>query len=364
MTTSTLPTNDSATEARLALALAKIDELTPEPGSAVTRAKLRGLMRGYARRWDDSGMEIVEVEELAASELYNPATEARSRSFVMAGKKDILFREDGYFWLMDHKTSSDDIGSPDCAFWSQLTVEAQHLHYALLELARGVRIEGAVWDVVRKPMIAPRLLTKAETTLALASSCWCGAPLTAVDLTAIRETGRETPAMYEARLANDCGEIRPGWYFGRKRIARRDDQLLEYATELWGHTQDLLAARRNNAWPRNSGACLLYGSPCQFLGICSGFDEPTSRKWRQRDWVHPELPVFDTRGRDILTNSRVRCFQTCRKKHFLTYEMGIERVDDDERAALYFGRIWHEALQVWFEQLRESQQQQQKEVSA
>jgi CRISPR/Cas system-associated exonuclease Cas4 (RecB family) len=61
-----------------------------------------------------------------------------------------------------------------------------------------------------------------------------------------------------------------------------------------------------------------------------------------------ELPGIEGDGRNVLTNSRIRCFQTCRRKHFYEYELGVERQDEEEREALYFGNLWHAALEAWF----------------
>jgi hypothetical protein len=164
----------------------------------------------------------------------------------------------------------------------------------------------------------------------------------------VRETGRESREMYEARLIWDCVQTRPEWYFQRRTVPRLDADLHEYATELWEHSQEILHTRRENRWSRNSGACMLYGTPCKFLGICSGFDQPDSDNWKRKANVHVELPLLDGDGRDVLTNSRIRCFQTCRRKHFYEYELGIERQDEEEKEALLFGQIWHSALEAWF----------------
>lgn len=329
-------------------ALDRIDELTPAPEQAVMRAKLRGLLRGYVRRWADQQIEVLEIETLTTSDLYNPATQAKSRSFTVASKKDILFVDEGRLWLMDHKTTSMDIEDPNCVYRRQLIVEGQHLHYALLEHLNGRRVDGAVWDVMRKPGISPRNITKAEQAQIAGTGTWFGDPAEASD--------RETPEMYEARVAHECTS-NPDRYFQRWRVARLDQALIEYAGELWQHSQDLLWARRQGSYPRNSGACMEYNRACRFLGICSGYDEPDSQNWQRAAWVHPELSIIEGSdgGRDVLTNSRIRCFQTCRRKHFYKYEMGIERVDADEQETLFFGHVWHEALACWFEGFRKSE---------
>ena len=91
----------------------------------------------------------------------------------------------------------------------------------------------------------------------------------------------------------------------------------------------------------------MYGSPCKYLGICSGHDEPDSNNWQKRDLVHIELPELEGDGRDVLTNSRIRTFQTCRRKHFYQYDIGSERINEEEREALYFGSCFHAALAAW-----------------
>lgn len=332
---------------RVGLALATIDNLC---GDQLLRAKLRGLLRGYDAKWGGHQLTALEIEVTVTSDLYNPATSAKSRSFTMAGKKDLLMEEDSHLWLMDHKTCSEDIADPNAPYWRQLTVEGQHLHYALLEHLNGRKIEGAVWDVTRKPSISPRQISKADMTDLAATKRYFGVDLTNEQIAEVRETGRESFDLYEYRLAWDATRVRPEWYFQRQRIARMDNDLIDYATELWGHTQDLLIARRENRWPRNSGACMNYGRACKFLGICSGHDEATSSNWKKKEWVHNELPIFgQDDGNGVLTNSRIRCFQTCRRKHYFEYELGIDRAEPEEIESLYLGNLWHEALATYFQ---------------
>jgi hypothetical protein len=340
-------TREHVQSASFCHALAKIDELCTDP---LMRAKLRGLMRAYHARWQHQQIAVLEIEQTITSDLYNPATSAKSRSFIMAGKKDILLEESGKYWLMDHKTSSEDIADPDAAYWRQLAVEGQHYHYALLEHLNGKRIEGAIWDVVHKPSISPRQIAKADQALMSSTNLYFGATVTRDDVAEVRETGRENFKLYESRLAWDATRIRPEWYFQRFRVARLDHELLEYASELWIHTQDILLCRRENRWPRNSGACMNYGRACKFLGICSGHDTPDSQNWKAKEWVHAELPILNgDAGKNVLTNSRVRCFQTCRRKHFYQYELGIDRVEQEEVETLLFGTLWHEAQAIYFE---------------
>ncbi len=334
----------------LARAIEAIDAY-PGDGSErdlLIRAKCRGLMRGYDAKWFGDEFAALSVEQVYKAELINPATLSKSRSFEVAGKLDVYAerKSNRQRFIIDHKTASEDIEEPNAPYWQQIKVEGQVTHYMLLMWLIGERPDGAIWDVIRKPSISPKKLTKAERASAVADRKYYGVDLDYETLMALQTEDRETLAMYEARLAYDCTTERPARYFQRRAVPRIDREVLEYAEDLWQHSQDILAARKVERLPKNSGACMQYGSPCTFLGICSGFDSPDSDKWRQRERRHTELGEHG--NIDALTNSRIRTFQTCRQKHRFTYELGIERQDED-REALYFGNVIHEGLRCWWE---------------
>jgi hypothetical protein len=320
-------------------------------------AKCRGLMAGYEQRWKDSPYRITAVEEMVESDLWNPETERKSRSFRVAGKIDARAAHGDRLVMIDHKTTSDDIADPAAPFWRQLMVEGQPSHYMLIEWLNGRKVDDAVWDVMRKPGISPKGITKAEAKLAVMTHEYCGRTMSDDSILSVNADGRETLEMYEARLAQDCTSIRPEHYFQRRSVPRMDAEIHEYAVELWEHSQEMLHVLRLDRRARNSGACMNYNRPCEFLGICSGFDTPESDKWKCKENIHSELPTLPGDGRDMLTNSRIRCFQTCRRKHYYQYVLGIERVEE-EVDARWFGSCWHAALEAYFNQLKKEQEEQ------
>lgn len=343
----------ATTDNILSIALNAVDAALPayaDDSQRLVAAKCRGLLCGYHARWKDAGYEAASVERVYWSDLFNPDTARKSKSFRVAGKIDVLATLGGRSYIIDHKTTSQDITDPDAPFWRQLVVEGQVTHYMLLQWLNGEKTDGAVWDAIRKPGISPKKLAKAERASAVSGASYFGYRLTDDERFAFAGSEeRETLPMYEARLAHDCTVERPEWYFQRRPIPRLDGEVLEYAKELWGHGQELLHVRQTERHSRNSGACMLYGSPCKFLGICSGHDSADSDKWRRKSWVHAELPVGETDGCEVLTNSRIRNFQTCRRKHYYDYELAIERQDEEEREALFFGSLIHEGLRAWWE---------------
>lgn len=325
---------------------------TPDDSVRLIVAKCRGLMRGYHERWKNAGYVSLSVEQTFTSPLYNPETNAQSRSFTMAGKIDLMAEYAGRTFIIDHKTTSQDITDPNAPYWRQLAIEGQVNHYFLLQWTHGVKPDGAVWDVCRKPAISPKKLTKSEVAGVVSRRVYCAARMSDETLAALQTSDRETLEMYEARVAFDCIIERPEWYFQRRPVPRMDHEILEYAGELWEHSQEMLHTRQRYAKtgklpPRNSSACIAFGSPCAFLGVCSGHSDIESDQWRRKEHIHAELGAIDNEDQ-ALTNSRIKCFQTCRRLEYYKYVLGLERNQDEEKESLFFGHVFHAALDAWW----------------
>ncbi len=321
-----------------------------DDGQQLVLSKCRALQRGYHARWLDAGYVPETVEETKVADLYNPDTQGKSRTFQVGGKLDVVARYMNRRVLIDHKTTSNDISDPNAPYWRQLVVEGQVDHYMLLQWMHGEKCDDAVWDVIRKPQISPKKLSKADIRAVVSIGDYFDLKVSEEDKqTFVNGSERETAAMYEARLFHDCTKERPDHYFARRSVPRIDAEILDYARDVWQHSQDILYTRQQKRLPpRNSGACMLYGSPCKFLGICSGHDTADSDRWQKKTKRHPELPEGVGEEVELLTNSRIRTFQTCRRKHYYEFDLAIERQDEEEREALFFGTVLHAALEAWW----------------
>lgn len=339
----------------LEAAIAVVDA---EPEYTLRQAQVRALLVGYDHRYAANlhQYQIRRVEEFVSSPLFNPATGAKSRTFINGGIVDVDMEDAGGHGIMDHKSTIDAIDDPNSPYWQQLIVESQLDHYLLLKHINGEKTDWAVWDVMRKPGIRPRAITKAEQKEFESTGKYFGfyAPTEAFQVGVTQ--GRETLPLYEIRLVAELVENGPR-YFQRRRITRLAGEVLTYAEELWDNGQEFIQARRNERRGRNSGACMSYGRACMYLGLCAGQDTVESGNWRKKEYVHGELPIFDDgqQGRSILTNSRIRTFQLCRRKEYLAYDLGIERNDPEEIEVLAFGTLWHKALAAYFSTIKEMQ---------
>jgi len=323
------------------------------PENWLPAATAKGLLIGYDARYRDS-FETVEIESIEMeleAPLHNIDSKngSKSRTFNIAGKLDKVGVMNSKRTLFDHKTTSEGIDDPDAPYWRMMEIARQPMQYEILLLHDGIEIDQVVWDVVRKPGIKPKGIVKKDLEALNEFGTYFGATISDVTIESFEgvEKPRENGELYTARLAAACIED-PNRYFQRRQIVSTRNQLGEHARDQWDIGQEIIQARRNDRHLKNESACMNWGSPCKFLGLCSGYDSIDSGKWKKKDRVHAELEIIGDDGRGLLTNSRMQSFLTCRQKHFYEYELAVERVDAVEKEVLFFGSLWHAALDVYW----------------
>lgn len=308
-------------------------------------AKCRALMVGYDEKWNGIEWETISTEEMFHLPVVNPDSGATSRTWTHAGKKDGLIRyiPSGRNYLLEHKTTSDNISDPSGSYWRRLVIDSQVSGYMLAEWQNGNKLDGTVYDVIRKPATRPKQITKALQKVMIQEGTYLSEKVPKE----FRLLEVENIELYEVRLTQECLSD-PNKFYQRRTIPRLDDEIIEFANELWDIGKTILSARKNNRHYRNSDACMNWGSPCEYISFCSGHDNPESGGWVTRENIHSELKGLKE-PQSVLTNSRIRCFQSCRKKHFYRYELGIQKHSEEERESLYMGTVIHEALRAWWD---------------
>ena len=318
-----------------------VDSAQADPLAA---AKVRALLYGYHARWGTTPLSVLTIEETFELPLVNPDTGRSSRTFTQGGRFDLTVEFDGKHWLMEHKSASEEIADPAASYWRRLAIDSQVSMYALANWQDGRKLDGTIYDVIRKPSIRPKQITKADIKTLLNDRTYCGFQVADAEISESAGIDYcETPALYGLRLYRDTLDD-PHRYYQRKPVPRLDGEILEWAGELWQVANDIRQTQLSGGHYRNSGACMNFGRPCDFLGICSGYDTPDSDKWRQRESAHPEVNLQS----DVLTHSRIRCYQTCKRMHHYRYELRLERADDETAEALVFGQLLHRALEAYF----------------
>lgn len=207
----------------------------------VEREIVARLLTGYFWRWAemDKQMQVLACETAFEIPLVNPATGRAARIFSFAGKIDKVVKlPDGRLAVMEHKTTGSDL-APESDYWARLRIDSQISGYILGARALGHDVETVLYDVARKP--------------------------------SIRLKQKETVEQYGDRLTADIA-ARPDWYFARREIARLKSDLEEAQYDLWHTAQLIHECAKEGRHPKNTGACIGFGT-CPYFRLCTnGFD--------------------------------------------------------------------------------------------
>lgn len=312
----------------------------------VTRCTAIALMAGYTARWNDHDWQTVAVEEEFHLPLLNPKNWHRDPKRTWAGKRDArALNRSGKLWIWEHKTTSEDIQDPNCTYRRRLAVDGQASAYSLASLQEGEPVEGVMYDVIRKPTIKPKAIAQKQRAEIASLYTYAGQKVSQ-ETRGLVVSGleKENGELYGLRLQADIAED-PARYFQRWAIIRLDQNLEEFAHDLWAIAGEIRDAQAKGTHYKNPGACMQWGRPCEFLGLCSNLDTVDSDRWVREDNPHRELSEATP---EALTNSRIRCFQTCRRKHHYRYNLGLTRPQDEDAEALQFGTLLHRSLEAWF----------------
>lgn len=313
------------------------DELAHEHRNPMLIETSRAMMQGYLNRWEreDADVRVRGIEVPFSLELPVPEDlpdwARPDKPRYVGGIIDSLIEVDGVLMATDMKTTK----WANSAYWKELDSNPQLTQYSYALYAAGYDRVSFLWDVITKPSIEPKKLTKAAIS-DIESGVYCGWPVPSD----VPEDGQESPELYQRRLFN--------WYvenpqkYERRAFDRNEAQLLRYVySEHYMHSEMELCKDRGvipSYSPRNFNACYSYGRLCEYSDLCTNVDsEMLGYTPRQKREGAPELGV---------TPSQSKCFLTCRQQWLYRYQQKIERTVKLESDALDLGSACHGGREV------------------
>jgi len=263
--------------AKLSEAFTAIEAQTEETDPfQIVKAKC--LIAGYTARWGEDGYESIAVELQFRIPI-------EGTGYDLGGAIDAIVRRRGRTRNVEHKTTSSDI-SVGSDYWRHIvSLDPQVSTYMNAARTLGLAPVDTLYDVIRKPAMAPLLATPEESRKYTRPTKAEPIPRLYANQ---RETD-ETPEEYEARLTADIAE-RPGWYFARAPIVRLEGDDAAHAEDLLGTAETITFASTRNQWPRSPNACERFGRLCEFHDVCAGvttIDDDTRFATKTRQ--HEEL---------------------------------------------------------------------------
>lgn len=345
------------------------------PDIAFVAAKAAAMVEVYYETSEEMSLQIEAVEEWYELDVVNPRSgRTRKAGYTHCGYMDGIVQgtfagRSGRF-ILERKTCDQDI-STTSSYWDRLLLNHQLDEYALAYWQKfGTTIDGVIYDVLRQPGISPRTLTLKELSDIADSRLYFGVEVAEgvskiakdflaekesfaqekkarkkagleTDSEAAPEQPKETPALFRIRCLAYLRE-QPKAFFAQKFVAKSESEILDYADELWTLTDLVHQCREKDSSPRNPAACFGYNTTCEYIGLCTGTDAEESPKWDRREIKEPNR----------LSQSRLACFQTCRRKHFYRHVAGIVPQEKPTTEKQYLGLLVHQALEVLWQSQR------------
>lgn len=250
-----------------------LNDSIPDDLDPFERVRVEEAFLGYVARWTPVLWRVEAVE----AEFKMPST---VEGIEVAGKIDAIVTLAGKAWIVEHKTTSDDL-TPGSQYWQKLRLDTQISTYLEGAKALGFAVEGCIYDVIARPALRPKKATpeeKREYTKKFKT---------------LRKGQREedeTPDEYRLRLRTDILDD-PDRYYQRGEVVRLENERILAGKDLHEHIQNLLVARANDRWPRNPEACFTWNRPCEYLPVCTGQASLDSPSYRKADSIHEELTL-------------------------------------------------------------------------
>ena len=315
-------------------------------------ASATALLEGYDLYHPNDKFEVVSVESVKSMNI--PET-----SFKLSGRFDTMLRDQrGNLINLEHKTTNSAL---DNSFHPQLaktSFDRQISLYHLLAFKNDEPLEETWLDVIRKVGIRPKGIpagtankTRGTKKEIASTKTYYGKDISQETLTSLFRTDKaikENPELYGYRVSASIAENPDNHYKRKTQITRTVDEMKDMHRQLVQIAREIERAEEEGAWFQNTNSCFAYGSACAFWTLCSGTDTPDSETWMPRQGSAQS-------ARFSLSHSRIGSFHGCRRKYYYTYVLGIQKAREEKSAALRYGSLVHDALEVYWLRQKEDQ---------
>lgn len=293
--------------------------------------KARAALVAYFLHYGDESSiyDVVGVEVPYSLPL--PEVEENHMGFI-----DYILRRkyDKKIVVADLKTATN----PGNDYWQELYTNEQLTEYTLALRQSGYEEITIRWDVIVKPSISPKKLTK-DGISELESGHYCGLPCSD---TTVAEDKQESPVQYGVRCLQWYLENTDAKFF-RRTYTRNEQELIDHIDNVQSRVE------RNKSWEsdfkgfnilpvKHLEKCKRYGNMCEYHAICSGAD-PEKKQYRPKEAPKDRVKL------DGFSVSKLRCSDNCPREYHYKYIEKIEPIIQPPREALDFGSLVHSGFE-------------------
>lgn len=190
-----------------------------------------------------------------------PSVAGEPSDYRHVGKSDgvVLHKKYGKVFLYELKTAADRQRD---TYIHHLQVDKQISSNIIALRARGIQVDGVIYDVIWKPAISRLKNRKTKPD--------------------------ETLQEFSSRLIETM-RLEPKDYFERHIVFRNDKDIADYSIDLRQQFDAIERAKTSKAFYRNSGACDDFGRLCPYFSLCMEGKEEMEAMFNKRDLRFPEL---------------------------------------------------------------------------
>lgn len=298
--------------------------------------KTRAMALGYIIRYGQDGFVTKGIEVPFSLPLIDPATNTALEE-TYCGILDSILEKDNRLYIGDYKTISSRTFGNGYGYWQHMRTHPQLAHYNLACRQLGLTIAGFLWDVIVKPAIEPKQVTKKEK-LELENGSYYG-----MRFEGYNGEAKETPKMYGVRCFGHINN-EPDKYYYRRVLSCPPSVMLDYLNSMVQMAKEMrkIKAGAKHAI-HNYDACHNYNRTCEYHQICNGND-PAKGEYEQ-------MPVVEDGDRKTpsgsLSPSRFGCFNSCQVKWQYRYVEKIQPRKLEYQNSLAIGSMYHEAMEIF-----------------
>lgn len=299
--------------------------------------KSRAIVVAYAIRYSKDPYLCIGAE--VPFELPFPCVGDPLEDVTYKGIIDAVLEKDGQVYFCDHKTSGE---FPNDVYWDDLKTNTQISQYWLAAEQMGIKLDGFVWDVIVKPKIRNKKLTKKDVEELENGGTYSGHPYRGDDWKNLRVGSTETDRMLAHRwYVSMVSE--PQKHFLRRVVQRTPEGLLEYHAATEAQIRRLGSIESEGEAVRNFSSCKSYNRMCDYHRVCCGEDpekESYTSEAESTDSPFPDLPGLS------LSNSSLCDAFACERKWYYRKKEKIVRKDKQYQQALAMGSLVHTGLEM------------------
>lgn len=316
------------------------DEVAHTASDTMQVETARAMILSYAMHYEKvdaatkvRGVEVPFCVEIPKPDDLNPIANTDKPRFL-TGVIDSIIERNGRLLATDLKTAS----RVQDYYWEELHTNLQLTTYAFALAVSGYDNVGWEWDVITKPSINPKRVTKAAIAELEEFGTYCGWPTNE----SVPEDGDESPKMFGIRLLQWYAE-NPDSKLMRRSYSRNETELLAFVYESHYSQSAMERSIQEGGDPylsqRNYNACTNYGELCEYHPICCGRD-PEKLGFKSREKREGSFEVG-------ISTSQLRCFQSCGFKWKMKYVDRIEPKISQPKRAADLGSLVHSGREVY-----------------